>query len=393
LKRRVGKMKDPASLMNQVEMSQMSEWTDYGKDGKKHTQWNQKGALKAVKEEKLSTTMDREGLLNELNHYKKFSLQQYETIKLLKVEIMKIKKMAAQRQVPAGGMTKSNKPPEWATTQDPNHPKKDRKTLEDEHSWLKQMYNESEEEKRILKANAEKYKKRAEYTLEKFNEIKAKEMQLIQMGEDKVKGDNHLLEAKYKKKIEKQLDKIKKLEEENNAMKLKQLEQNNKRQYRVDLEKSQVKCAKLEAKVKMLESKNLQNRSQVEIQKHIAESMYQDEKSRLEKEAEIEAMKSNKSDLNNLIINDDTSHSQRDSEVQSAQGSIKNVDLQVVADEMQFTVNKEQPEAAKQPAKENKVGIEPEQETQPGEEVPAGSLDYVSATLNAWNQCPTIVKK
>jgi hypothetical protein len=41
------------------------------------------------------------------------------------------------------------------------------------------MYNEAEEEKRLLKANADKYKRRAEYTLEKFKEIKAKEMQLI----------------------------------------------------------------------------------------------------------------------------------------------------------------------------------------------------------------------
>lgn len=38
------------------------------------------------------------------------------------------------------------------------------------------MYNESEEEKRLAKAQAEKYKRRAEYTLEKFNEIKAKEL-------------------------------------------------------------------------------------------------------------------------------------------------------------------------------------------------------------------------
>jgi len=45
------------------------------------------------------------------------------------------------------------------------------------------MLNEAEEEKRLLKASSDKYERRAKYTLEKFNEIKAKEMQLIQMGE------------------------------------------------------------------------------------------------------------------------------------------------------------------------------------------------------------------
>lgn len=48
------------------------------------------------KERKLASTMDREGLLNELLHYKRFSYSQFETIRLLKVEINKIKKMAAQ---------------------------------------------------------------------------------------------------------------------------------------------------------------------------------------------------------------------------------------------------------------------------------------------------------
>ena len=42
----------------------------------------------------MNSAMDREGLANELHEYKKFSLQQYEQIRLLKVEIMKIKKLA-----------------------------------------------------------------------------------------------------------------------------------------------------------------------------------------------------------------------------------------------------------------------------------------------------------
>jgi len=89
--------------------------------------------------------------------------------------------------------------------------------------------NEAEAEKKLLKASAEKYERRAKYTLEKFQEIKAKEMQLIQLGEDKAKGDLNLMESKYKKKLEKLGIKVKALEEENNAAKLKQLEKNGQR--------------------------------------------------------------------------------------------------------------------------------------------------------------------
>lgn len=59
------------------------------------------------------------------------------------------------------------------------------------------------------------------YTIEKFNEIKEKEMQLIQMGEDKVRSEINLTDGKLKKKIEQQKEKIKKLELEGNDMKLK----------------------------------------------------------------------------------------------------------------------------------------------------------------------------
>jgi len=38
--------------------------------------------------------MDKEGLAQELLEYKKFALQQYEQIRLLKVELIKIKKIA-----------------------------------------------------------------------------------------------------------------------------------------------------------------------------------------------------------------------------------------------------------------------------------------------------------
>ena len=89
--------------------------------------------------------------------------------------------------------------------------------------------NEAEAEKKLLKESADKYERRAKYTLEKFQEIKAKEMQLIQLGEDKAKGELNLMESKYKKKIEKLSTKAKALEEENNAYKLKQLEKQGQR--------------------------------------------------------------------------------------------------------------------------------------------------------------------
>lgn len=41
--------------------------------------------------------MDKVGLMAELRDYKKFSIQQFEEIKKLKVEIIKIKKLAAQQ--------------------------------------------------------------------------------------------------------------------------------------------------------------------------------------------------------------------------------------------------------------------------------------------------------
>lgn len=76
---------------------------------------------------------------------------------------------------------------------------------------------------------------------------------------------------------------MKQLEEERNNFKLKALDKNNQRQYRLDLEKSQKKIKKLEEKVRKFEEEKINNKTQLEIQKHIAESMYQDEKKRIEK--------------------------------------------------------------------------------------------------------------
>ena len=76
---------------------------------------------------------------------------------------------------------------------------------------------------------------------------------------------------------------------------------------------------------------------QLEIQKHIAHSMYKDDVKRQEREAELEAEKSKGSkDLNNLIVNDDESNSQMDGELEEFKSehskkakSVMNEDLEV----------------------------------------------------------------
>ena len=161
--------KDPSSLMaNRIELSQMSEWTDMGDKKKTYTR-----VVKKIDEKKLNSKMDREGLQFELVKYKKFAFQQYETIRLLRVEIMKIKKIAAIKDEKLAVV----KIPGWVTNQDSNlmNPK-DTKALREDISFLKETLNKCEEQNKLLKANSDKYERRAKYTLEKFKEIKAKEM-------------------------------------------------------------------------------------------------------------------------------------------------------------------------------------------------------------------------
>lgn len=75
------------------------------------------------------------------------------------------------------------KPSEWMTNKDSNLMRpKDIGNLQDEIVELKRIINERDEENKLLKANAEKYERRAIYTLEKFNELKKKEKALIELG-------------------------------------------------------------------------------------------------------------------------------------------------------------------------------------------------------------------
>lgn len=191
----------------------MSEWTEKGTAGgkvlvKKPNHAVKTQALKVIKDEsKLNSQMDREGLLNELQHYKRFALSQFESIRTLKVEIAKIKRMAAaQRKSGTGAAQGRGADANSVSTIEkhllPASQARDAEELRKENGWLKEMLNEAEEEKKLLKAAKDKYERRARYTLEKFNEIKAKEMHLIQMGEDKVRGEINLINAKYKQKLE-----------------------------------------------------------------------------------------------------------------------------------------------------------------------------------------------
>ena len=167
---------------------------------------------------------------------------------------MKIKKLAKQSRP-------ENQPPynvDWTKNENKG---KDIDSLREECSWLKQMLNETEEEKRILKASAEKYERRAKYTLEKFNEIKAKEMELIQIGEAKMKGEIHIQADKFKKKLQKVEAKLKEVQEENNQMKRTKLNQNRTTQYRLELEKSEAMVVKLHEKIKKLQAQSNDSQS------------------------------------------------------------------------------------------------------------------------------------
>jgi len=77
-------------------------------------------------------------------------------------------------------------------------------------------------------------------------------MQLIAVGEQKVKGEVHLVEQKYKKKVDKLTAKVEALETENCELKKKGTETNNSRRFRLESEKYQKKVRQLEDKIAML---------------------------------------------------------------------------------------------------------------------------------------------
>lgn len=64
----------PSLLAKNIELSQMSEWTDKGQQRTQASKNFIPRALKQLDEKKMNSAMDREGLANELHEYKKFSL-------------------------------------------------------------------------------------------------------------------------------------------------------------------------------------------------------------------------------------------------------------------------------------------------------------------------------
>lgn len=68
------------------------------------------------------------------------------------------------------------------------------------------------EENKQLKQKCVKYEKRAKYAVDKFFELKKKEMQLISFGEQRIKSQMGGQEDKLKKTIEKLKKKITQLE-------------------------------------------------------------------------------------------------------------------------------------------------------------------------------------
>ena len=86
---------------------------------------------------------------------------------------MKIKKIAAQ----GTNTVKAAENPAWVNNLDSNLMRpRDAKNLQEEITELHHHINSLEEENKLLKVNSEKYERRAKYTLEKFKEIKAKEL-------------------------------------------------------------------------------------------------------------------------------------------------------------------------------------------------------------------------
>ena len=124
----------------------------------------------------------------------------------------------------------------------------------------------------------------------------------------------------------------------------------------------------------------------------MANSLYADEKKRKEKEAEFAAEGSEDSkDLNNLIVNDGESESAADDDVVAVNKSIKSTSYGSPAKSMNADLKMSPPQGVRSTSKGRAY---PKDQAPPGEGGPeVGSMQYVEATLNAWNNCPLIVKK
>ena len=176
-----------------IDLSQMSEFT--APSTMKGMEKNYATILKSLDNHKqLSSTMDREGLLKELIEYKKFAIYQHDEIKRYKVELAKVRKLAAtsitQARKDAGlSPSKPTQRDSWVNKADACLMKpRDEISLKDELKALKLTLTDMQEKNKALQQKCARYEKRAKYAVEKFFEIKKKEMQLISFGEERVRS-------------------------------------------------------------------------------------------------------------------------------------------------------------------------------------------------------------
>ncbi|CDW74020.1 UNKNOWN [Stylonychia lemnae] len=338
------KQKIAKDLTSAMEMSQFSQFSDENFVNIKKYKVNQLPENIKLK--------DQEDILFDLNQLKQENNIQKDEIKLLKAEIVKLKKSGANQQ-----KTSKNQ-----NTFDPNLMEPyDLEKLKAELNSLKKELHQEKESNKILKASQEQYKKRAYYAKNKFYEAKEK------FNKDQ---DPTNAESKYRLKNTELKNLIKKLEEgmdaqkdENNQLKLKLSQTIESNKFRDEYEKAQKLIKKQELKIQQLESEIEQNRYDMDMQRQIEIAM--------RKEDEINQSQS--SDENDKL---QSNYQQEQSEQNDTQNDL---------DSSSFSSKKFSNKNI-QPKKQNVQTL-----TQIKDNIK--TKDYVSATLMAWNNCPSIVKK
>ena len=229
---------------------------------------------------KLSSTLDKESLSKELIEYKKLALLQHDQIARYKVELFRVRKMAAAHVAMArkeAGLepVKPAQRDSWVNKQDPNLLKpKDEEELKEEVKTLKKELHKVSEANIQLKLKCAKYEKKAKYAVDKFFELKKKEMQLISFGEQRVRSQMIGGDDKHKKTVETLKAKVKKLEQANEELKATKKDGRDfQTRFRADFVKQQKHIDKLEAKVLRLEDEKRLAQNEVEIQQDMTATM------------------------------------------------------------------------------------------------------------------------
>ena len=151
---------------------------------------------------------------------------------------------------------------------------KDEKALQEELNKVRQALNEAEEANKLLKLQCVKYEKRAKYAVSKFFEIKRKELQLIQYGEEKGKSKMLGDQEKWRKQAIQLKERVRELEHDKEQMlAAKRTGRQQNSRWRDDYEKSQKLCEKLLARLKLLEEEKAARDNEAEIQQDIATTM------------------------------------------------------------------------------------------------------------------------